>query len=215
MVWRSVVWRWMLYTADGHSCHLQYQVSGRPMWRQFERPDHCLAFDGQAWNAQPESMLGESFGWIRLCDRKAMTPDTSIKLGDWEVRTGTVALLTLTCLCHTHLMEPVHAMVLCSQPDSRPNPTINAFLSHFDASAPAQNHSVPAIPSDPIRSNPCVLHKALNGPVLRPADSSSLLHVDCSPLCGFGMLVDTALERAAAELSNAISTTAWKARNGE
>ena len=47
-------------------------------------------------------------------------------------------------------------------------------------------------------------------PVLPPAGSSSLLHANHSPLYGFWRLVDTALERAAAELSNAVSTTAWK-----
>ena len=62
------------------------EVCGRPMWRHFKQPDHCLAFDGSSWNAQPESMLGEPFGLLRLCDKKALTPDSSVKLGDWEVR---------------------------------------------------------------------------------------------------------------------------------
>ena len=52
-------------------------------------------------------------------------------------------------------------------------------------------------------------------PVLIPADSRSLLHVNCSPLHGFEMLIDTVLERAAAELSNAVSTSSWQLRSGE
>ena len=48
-----------------------------------------------------------------------------------------------------------------------------------------------------------------------PADSCSLLHTNHLPLRSSQMLVDTALERPEAELSNAVSTTAWKARNGE
>ena len=54
------------------------------------------------------------------------------------------------------------------------------------------------------------------GPEISAADSSSLMHADNSPLRGFGMVIDTALERAEAELSsNAVSTTIWELRGGE
>ena len=46
------------------------------------------------------------------------------------------------------------------------------------------------------------------GPGLSPANPSSLLHANHLPQRGFWMLVDTALERAEIELSNAVSTTA-------
>ena len=55
----------------------------------------------------------------------------------------------------------------------------------------------------------------IRGPVLTPAGSSSLMHANHSLLRGFWMLGDTALERAEAELSNAVSTSAWKSDNGE
>ena len=54
----------------------------------------------------------------------------------------------------------------------------------------------------------CSVVEEVRGPVLRPSDSSSLLHIGYSPLRSSQMLIDTALERAEAELSNAISTTA-------
>ena len=46
------------------------------------------------------------------------------------------------------------------------------------------------------------------------ADSSSLLHDHHSPLRSSQMRVDMALERAEAELSDAVSTTAWNAYSG-
>ena len=43
-------------------------------------------------------------------------------------------------------------------------------------------------------------------------DSSSLLHASHSPLRGLQVLVDTAVERAEAELFNAVSTSSWRPR---
>ena len=55
----------------------------------------------------------------------------------------------------------------------------------------------------------------LRGPVLSPADWSSLFHAKRSSLRGFLMVVDTVLERAEVGLSNTASTSAWKAHSGE
>ena len=57
-------------------------------------------------------------------------------------------------------------------------------------------------------------HPTLRGPHIDHADASSLLHADHSPLCNYPMLIDTGLERAEAELSNAVSTSAWKLVGG-
>ena len=48
----------------------------------------------------------------------------------------------------------------------------------------------------------------LRGRAIRLADSSSLLHADHSPLCGFQTVVDAAMESPASAPSNAASTTA-------
>ena len=58
-------------------------------------------------------------------------------------------------------------------------------------------------------------HYFISGPVLIPADSSSLLHANYLPLLSSQMLADTALKRAEAELSNAASTSAGKPHSGE
>ena len=51
---------------------------------------------------------------------------------------------------------------------------------------------------------------------LIPADSSSLLNTDHSPLCSFQAVVDTASEeRAASVLSDAVSTSIWEPRSSE
>ncbi|KAL1510970.1 hypothetical protein AB1Y20_005795 [Prymnesium parvum] len=62
------------------------EVRGRAHWRHFERPNQCVAFDGAAWQALPDSALGDADGVLRLRDSKAATPDASIKLGEWEAR---------------------------------------------------------------------------------------------------------------------------------
>ena len=54
----------------------------------------------------------------------------------------------------------------------------------------------------------------LRSPNMNPADSSSLLNADHSQLGSSQMLVDTALERAEAELSNAVSTSTWQPHSG-
>ena len=46
------------------------------------------------------------------------------------------------------------------------------------------------------------------------AESSSRMHADHSPLRSYQILVDTALEGAKTELSNAVSTSAWKPPSG-
>ena len=52
------------------------------------------------------------------------------------------------------------------------------------------------------------------GPVLAPADPRLLLQANYSPVRAFQAVVDTALERAEAELSNAVSTIIWELHNG-
>ena len=47
------------------------------------------------------------------------------------------------------------------------------------------------------------------------AECSSLLHGNHSPLRSSQMHVDTALESTEADLSNAVSTSGWKAHRGE
>ena len=56
---------------------------------------------------------------------------------------------------------------------------------------------------------------SISGSAQSPAHASSLLRANYSPMRGFVMLVDPALERAETELSNAVSTATWKPRNGE
>ena len=48
----------------------------------------------------------------------------------------------------------------------------------------------------------------LRGRNIHLAEFCSFLNASLSPLCSFQMLVDTALQRAEAELSNAVSTSA-------
>ena len=50
------------------------------------------------------------------------------------------------------------------------------------------------------------------GRTVPPADSSSLLHADLSPLRIFQAVVDHSLESSASALSNAVSTAIWKIR---
>ena len=48
-----------------------------------------------------------------------------------------------------------------------------------------------------------------------PADSSSPLNVNRSPLCGFPALVDAALESSASALFNAVSASIWELSSGK
>ena len=70
----------------------------------------------------------------------------------------------------------------------------------------------------PVHSRWTELNKSphiLRIPKLIPAESSSLLHTEHSRPRSYQMLVDTALERAEAELSDAVSTSTWKSRSGK
>ena len=62
-------------------------------------------------------------------------------------------------------------------------------------------------------SNTALLN--VSGPAISLVDSSSLLHADHSPQRSSQMHVDSALEQASTELSNAVSTSAWKPHRGE
>ena len=96
----------------------------------------------------------------------------------------------------------------------------NPFLSRGRTRLRSRRHGLPTIDMSHIVTGLAAKYQirysvVMRGSVLGLADPSSLLHADHSPLRSSQMLVDTALERAEAELSNAVSTTAWKTHTGE
>ena len=66
-----------------------------------------------------------------------------------------------------------------------------------------------------VQEQPAGERALLRGPVLSPADSSSLLHSDRSPLRAVLAVVDAASERSASALSNAVLTSIQKPSSGE
>ena len=85
---------------------------------------------------------------------------------------------------------------------------------------PCPHQSVATCPSSPLskgvhaRVGDSAHHKG-SRMVVVPADSSSLLNANHSPLCGFQALIETVLESSASALPNTVSTRILELRIGK
>jgi hypothetical protein len=61
-------------------------VNGRPAYQHVTDASRWIAFDGNGWNGQPESVLGQGMGSLYLTDPAAASPDVSTKT--WKASGG-------------------------------------------------------------------------------------------------------------------------------
>ena len=64
-------------------------VNGRPAYQSTSDATKWIAFSGDGWVGQPESLLGQKLGFLDLKDSAAASPDVSAKT--WQVNAGGTA----------------------------------------------------------------------------------------------------------------------------
>ena len=64
-------------------------VNGRPAYQHTSDATRWIAFAGDRWMGQPESLLGQKLGFLDLQDAVAASPDVSAKT--WQVNAGGTA----------------------------------------------------------------------------------------------------------------------------